>query len=452
MTQFNTMSTTTPRHSNKPKALSSKPRSAEGSASPQPTGNGENGRTLLSRRQLLFGAVGVGAVAAIGIGVATRGGGVFDDGGGDVPVLKVPNSAVTALADFEALESYEGKVEVVNEVDVPYGTLVWMNDDSVAACLLPTSEGSPLTQAALLDLGSDEPRTVLEQAIGFNENFEIYDMRATSKGLVWTEANVLKGAWRIYSALDSADVPASATLLEEGDSTYETPTIAAVGDRVFWQVLPKDPNPDKLSSKLMAATMGKNDAACVYESARRMGTPIYAGQDSVTITPRLDRATAYYQLTNINASTGSVTDQMTLPGSMSPLDAGYGDTGFMFSFPDIYNFGDGISNLGTYVPMSNPNGDYDNAKWFGFARTPTAPPCWCNGTLIMKSTRAVCGVDLQNRTYYAIDVDDGADTYGEYLATTGSHSRFVTYTNIDHSPIEGKATHACRIKVWRTLS
>lgn len=406
---------------------------------------------LLSRRQLLYGAVGIGAVAAVGVGVASfSSSGAPDD---SVRHLTVPTNAVTTLSEFEALEEYEDKVQVIDDLELPYGSLVWMNDDSVAACLLPTESGSPLTQVAVLHLSSASATTVLEKAIGFEEHYDVYDVRATSEGLIWTEANVLEGSWRIYAAQLSGETIGSPILLDEGGSTYETPTIAAVGNRVFWQVLPQNPNPDKLPSKLMAASFGQESGDCIYESVRRMGTPIYAGEDSVTIAPRIDSPTVYYQLTNIQASTGTVADQVTLPAAMTPLEAGYGETGFMFSFPDIYDFDSGIANLGTYVPMTDPRGDYSEAtKWFGFARTPTAPPCWCKGTLIVKSTRAICGVNLDAGTYYAIDVDDGADSYGEYLATTGTHDVFVTYTNIDHKPVEGDATHACRVKIWTTLS
>lgn len=448
MTQFNTMSKSSPRHNGTRNARLTSSHSPSRTSIARTSRNMGNEPTLLSRRQLLYGALGVGAVAAVGVGVATCSS--QNSGNETVPYLKVPSSAVTTLSEFEALETYDDKVHVVAELELPYGSLVWMNDDAVAACLLPTESAAPLSQVALLHLGSASSTTALEQAVGSDDHFDIYDVRATSEGLIWTEANVLEGAWRIYAAPTSGGTDVAPTLLEEGDSTYETPTIAAVGGRVFWQVLPKDPNPDKLTSRLMAATIGKNDAACVYESARRMGTPIYAGQDDVTITPRLDTSTVYYQLTNINAATGSVTEQITLPSAMTPLEAGFGATGLMFSFPDIYNYGDGISNLGTYVPMSKPAGSYDDAKWFSFPRTPTAPPCWCNNTLIAKSTRAVCGISLEDRTYYAIDVDDGADSYGEYLATTGCHDTFVTYTNVDHTPVEGKATHVCRVKVYTT--
>lgn len=246
-------------------------------------------------------------------------------------------------------------------------------------------------------------------------------------------------------------IDGEAILVEEGDSAYDTPMLAVSAKRAFWQVVPKQPNDAGLASRLMGASFGKGDAACVYENVRRMGTPPYSAIDSVTVAPRLDASGAYYQLTNIDATSGATLDTLTLPSGMLPLEAGYGQTGFMFSFTDIYDFGGAIANLGTYTPFEKPSdGNYNNASWFGFARTPTAAPAWCNDLLIVKSSYSVCGVDLKNRTYFAIDVDNGADTYGEYLASSGTHGSFVTYTNIDHKPVNGDAVHACRVKIWGT--
>ena len=102
--------------------------------------------------------------------------------------------------------------------------------------------------------------------------------------------------------------------------------------------------------------------------------------------------------------------------------------------------------------MEKPqNGDYDNAKWFGFARTPTAPPAWCKDLFIVKSSYSVCAVDLKAGQYYAFDVDNGADSYGEYLASTGTHDSFVTYTNIDYSPVGSDPVKTCRVKVWTAV-
>ena len=167
----------------------------------------------------------------------------------------------------------------------------------------------------------------------------------------------------------------------------------------------------------MAAEFGSGSAENVFESRRRMATPPYGNGDSVTIAPRADSTGVYYQLTNLSAASGDVLDTLTLPRAIAPIEAGYGETGFMFSFSDIYDYDGAVANLGTYTPFKRPSdGNYDAVQWFDFARTPTAAPAWCNGLLVVKSTYSVCGVDLSARTYFAIDVEDGADTYGEYLA------------------------------------
>lgn len=411
-----------------------------------------NGQLLVSRRAFLYGTAAAGAAAVLGLGLAGCA------GGGGVSVeescLEVPETSLMTLNDFEVIDNPDSKVQLVASFDIPFGTLVWADDDQVAACLLPTSSGSPLTQIGLLFLGSGDLSTVVSRAVGSTDRFEIYDVRATANGLIWTEANVLQGTWRIYTAkLSGGAIDGSPLLVAEGDSSYFTPMLAVTANRAFWQMIPRTPNEAGLPSKLMAATFGRNDATCVFENVRRMGTPLYSSPDSVTFTPRLDTATAYYRMTNMNAATSEVTDTLTLPGGMTPLEAGYGKTGFMFSFANIYNYGEGISNLGTYVPMKKPSdGNYSHVKWFGFARTPTAAPTWCNNLLIVKSSYSVCGVDLDEKTYFAIDVDNGAEDYGDYLASSGIRSIFVTYTNVDHQPIGADAIHACRVKVWTTLA
>ena len=448
------MSASKPRHSvhdrNRPRAAKTTTGGISG------LGQIEAERALITRRRFLYGAAGVGAAAAVGAGVyalksaADAGRGTtISVGDVEVPVLEVPESALTTLGDMQDLESYGDHVQLVGCFDLPYGTLIWVNDDSVAACLVPTDSGSPLTQVGLLSLGNGTMTAALKKAVGAKEHFEIYDVRATSSGLIWTEANILSGTWRVYCAKTKGNAPGKAKLLEEGDETYETPTLAVCGKRCFWQVLPKLPNDAGLTSRLMGATFGSSDATCVYESKRRMGTPPYSAAESVVITPRVDSPTVYYQLTNINAETGEVGEQLTLPHGMTPLEAAFGTSGFAFSFANIYDYGDGISNLGTYTPMTHPeNGDYGGISWFGFARTPSAAPTWCKNLFIVKSSYSVCGVDLAAGTYFAIDVENGAESYGEYLASQGTRDTFATYTNVDHQPVNAKKTHACRLKVW----
>lgn len=425
----------------------SAPSNGEGVRVPTPSG----GEILLTRRHFLYGALGVGALAAVGGGTAV----VIQatqNNNDDLTILEVPEAAVTTQESFTQVEDPATRMGLIGSFDLPFGTLVWANDNSIAATLQPTEGSKPLTQVGLLSLASGNCPIVLEQAVGQSAGFEIYDVRATTKGVIWTEADILDGVWRVYAATSDGASIGTPRLLEEGGTDWETPSIAAVGNHAFWQVLPRtDGNKSTEDSLLKRASFGSEDSEVVYTSHGRMSTPPYADGDSVVITPRADSSGTYYQLTRIDADSGSVTDTMVLPQSMKPLEAGYGSTGFMFSFDAIYNYGGGIANLGTYVPASTvSDGSYSDAPWFRFARTPSAPPAWCGGYLMVRSTTAVCGVNLDAGEYFAFDVADGAD-YGEYLASTGAHDTVVTYTNIDHQPLSGEAVNCCRVRVWAPL-
>lgn len=35
---------------------------------------------------------------------------------------------------------------------------------------------------------------------GFDEGFDIYDVRCSTEGLIWTECNIFENTWRIYTA------------------------------------------------------------------------------------------------------------------------------------------------------------------------------------------------------------------------------------------------------------
>ena len=434
--------------------LAARPNGKRSGSRPGRSDNGmSNDRKLLSRRGFLYGAIGVGAVAAGGIGYSAYK--RNQESRTDFTYLEAPESALTTLNDMDVVDDYMDRVVLQLTADLPYGSLVWANSDAVAACLLPTDQGSPLTQIALLWLRSGTVETVVANAIEQQAGFEIYDARGTENGIIWTEANILDGKWRIYIAPYKNDALGEAVLVESGDSTYEMPSLAAVGQYAFWQIMPRYPNEEGLPYTLKRASFAKADIQDILVNPRRFGTSIYACESAVVVTPRKDVNNVYYQLTHINARTAAITDTLVLPHAMRPLEAGYGKNGFIFSFENIYTYGGAIANLGTYTPLvdaSEAHRDYSAAPWFGFARTPTAPPCWAGDLFIVKSSYSVCGVDMKRGEYFAIDVDSGADDYGEYLATTGMHETFVTYTNVDYTPVNDAPIKRCRVKVWKPIA
>lgn len=409
-----------------------------------------NDQILLTRRHFLYGSLGVGALALAAGALGTP---TLAFAADEIAYLSVPEENVFTQEACEEIPVTD-KVSLVGSFNLPYGTLIWCNSDTVAACLLPTETSSPLTQVAVLFLGSGTYATVREAAVGQAEKFEIYDARVNENGLIWTEANILTGIWRVYTAPFNGETLGEPTLVDEGDAEWETPTIAAVGKYGFWQVLPVADGEHRSEDSLFKrAEFGKASSEVIYASTGRMCTPPYALQDGVVITPRTNTDAVHHQLTLIDASSGETKDSLVLPAGMKPLEAGHGTNGFDFSFEGTYEYGGGIAKMGTYTPAEIPSAyQYENKPWFRFERAPSAAPAWCGNLFIVKSLSAVCGVDLSARTYFALDVESGASSYGDYLASSGINGNFVTYSNIHSVSIEGEETKHCLVRVWAPLS
>lgn len=401
----------------------------------------EGEQVLLTRRQLLYGAVGLGALAAVGAGVSIASGG-SNGGGGEVETLEVPVDAVFSLENCTTLK--KAPMTLANEFTLPYGTLVWANSDSYAACLLPTETSTPLTQVGILPLSSGDYSIVLDGPVSEGRGFDIYDVRCNDNGIVWTEANCFTGKWRVYQATHSGSSIGKPVLVEKGGSQYDVPFIAVAADRAFWQVMP-NPNGEASAedSLLKSAAFGSSEVRTDWTSTGRMSTPPYSTRDGIVITPRVDAEGVYHQLTLLDAATGKEQDSMTLPASMKPLEAGYVNGRFTFSFDAIYSYGDGIANLGTYAPVDQ--GGQSGTQWFHFDRNPSAAPAWAGNYFIVKSTRSIAGVDLATRETFTLTCPDGCDDYGDYLASTGTTNTIVSFLGMPDT--DGDNAHT-RVRVW----
>ncbi len=430
---------------------------------------------LLTRRHFLYGLTGLAALAVVGgssyaldqMSIAET----------SERVLSVTTDSVLTTDDCTFIDAAANPVKLQHELQLPYGTQAWSSTDNTAACLIPTDSANPITQAAVLTLGNGARTTVLERAVSADEGYEIYDVRACDNGMVWVEANILKDVWRVYQApltvgttgLDSRSATSSAAptlgeahLCAEGGGDWEMPTIAAVGAHAFWQELPRldgeAKNENSLMKRVRFGSPSDAEPEIVCMSEGRFATPLSATATGVVAAPRTAMDTVNYQLTYFDAATGSIEDTLILPASMRPLEASYGRTGFMFAFDGIYDYGGGIANLGTYVPLDKAGSQtedpieaaahYGASEWFRFPRTPTAAPCWCGPYVMVKSTSAVCGTNLDSREYFALDVHDGANDFGDHLATTGMGNRIVTFSNIDYTPLNGAQEKYSLVRIW----
>ena len=414
-----------------------------------------NAQMLITRRNLLLGAAGIGAVAAgaAGAKVLTSREETTSE---DIITLEVAEDAVfdlEACAEVDPGDAFD----LIGNFELPFGTLVWVDDEDVAACLFPTEEPSPLVYMGIMNLGNGAYYIMREAAVGAEEGFEIYDVRASSSGLVWLEAAIMEGLWRIYVATLGADLSlGEPRLVEEGNAEQEVPSIAIVGDYAFWQTMApiSNENARREPAALRQVSIKSGNAKTVYKTNGRMSAPLVPYADSIIFTPRHEDATSYCDLVRLDAQSGKVQDQITLPSGMMPNQVGYGPTGFAFCFENIYDYGGGISNLGTYTPANTlKNGDYNNQTWFRFNRTPTAGPCWCTDNWFMvKSNQSVCAVNFANKVFCSFGVESGCQDWGDYLVTSGMRNIVVTASQIDQVDNEGKETKMTQVRVWQPLS
>lgn len=397
-------------------------------------------RVLLTRRNLLIGAAAVGGLVAVGGGVSLASNALNQgDDSQTTSYISVSQDAVQTQNDYN-LVTYSDYVKLTGTYSLPYGSLVWADNDTVAACLTPGETTSPLCTVSLLYFSSGNNPTVLNAAQGADDGFEIFDVRASESGLIWLESNTYESQWRVYTGVINQGSVASIQKVDEGDANWLMPSIAAVGNSAFWQLNP-NPEGDAANERAVvkASSFGSTDAREVFSSKRAFATRITAASGGVVITPRAEDTGVYYTLTKLKADSYETVDQMTLPASMTPDIAGYGRSGFSFGYSNIYNYGGGIANLGTYTPRSAVNPyNYNNLQWFRFSRSPVTAPCWSGDWLIVKSTTALSGIHFAGKDYFAIDVPSGADTFGEQLVSSGTCESFVGLSQIRDDTNSGK--------------
>lgn len=406
----------------------------------------------ITRRRFLIGAGITAATAAVvgGSVVALE----QRRNTSSIGTLSVPTSSVFTLDDCTQIDPSEA-FEQVGNFTLPFGSLIWVNDTNVAGCLIPTESASPLVQGALLNLSNGNHTVVLKTAQSAQEGFEVYDLRATESGVVWIEENIFDGQWRLYCApLSSGFSLGSARLVDEGTNATDIPSLAAVGSSAFWQVAPAVTTKEKSSrtgkTQIKRAAFSTGDAEVIHESNGQPACEIYASDKGIAAAPHHPDSSRYYQIVCFDEQGTRTGDALTLPAGMKPTEVGWGPSGMSFCFESIYNFGDGIANLGTYVP-ARTSSDYNQVPWFRFGRTPLAAPAWCTDSwLAVKSTQSVCAVNVAEKTYCAFDVPSGAASWGDYLVSSGQHGTIVAAAQVSPSTSD-TSQRTCKVRVWKPV-
>ena len=396
-------------------------------------GAGSDG-VLLTRRKVVAGAAALGGVALAGGGISMAID-AFEGSSGTADYISVAEDAITGVDDLKQVKA-KNYVTAEASYHLPFGTLVFADNDDYACLLVPGDTSSPLNTIKAMSISSGKTKSLVKKARGTKDGFEIMDARLGTGGLIWTEANTYESSWRIYTASFDGSSLGKAKKVDEGDSNWLTPSIAANGNRAFWQVNPNTDGDEASSASVVrSASFGSKDYEELITSKRAFATRISCVSEGVVVTPRAESTGTYYQLTLLDGTSGQVVDAMVLPSSMSPDQASYGRSGFSFGFTDTYSYGGGIANLGTYTPMRKAEAyNYDDLpSWLRYGRTPSADPCWCGDWFCVKSTRGIAGIHFAKKRYFSISVPSDTDDWGEYLVSTGTCKKIVSTAKITPS-------------------
>lgn len=414
----------------------------------------------------------------------------------EAPTLSVPSENIVPSSDFNEVTEEEER-NILSEIayaELPYGSIVFSTCSGLSACLCPL-EGSahPLCKALALYTDSATTSVLLNQALLNRAGFDIFDIRISHHGIAWTECNIMSGIWCLFAApfnkdnalagtynhsegaslaqslsfeeasrMDIAATPgdvASATgagvgrpiLMAFGDNQWQCPPLSAVEKYVYWQLMPnKNGELSEEPSTLNRAAFGEDYSEVVYESNGRFSAPPFIYKKSLVISPRVPDVSTTYQIKKFNAETLADEDAITLPSGMTPFNIGYGPNGFSFSFLASYSYGGGISQWGTYYPMSSGNNYSDSGlKWLHHGTAPTAPISTSGKFFASKSS--ISGIilfDTANSRYATIPVESGSDNYGIFLASSGDTDTLVTYANIDTLRDAENPRRLCSVRIW----
>ena len=395
----------------------------------------------LSRREFL--AAGAGATLAVLGSTMVLSGCSSESEESIAEELEVAEDQVVLSSDFAEVDISKCANEDVGQ-DLPMGAIGNMDCDDIAVMIYPGDSTNILTQMGLLDVTGGGVTSVLSQAVGHDDGYVIYDARCNDDLIVWVESNMFTDDWRVYMAkVRSATGIGSPMLVDEGDEEYDPPMLCVSGNRAFWTMMPSlDGTLTSTDSYLKYASLSDATPKIAYTSEGRMATNPQASDGIVAFVPRADTSSTRYQMTAMDASSLEILSAQVLPSSMKPYDVIYIDGSFVFSIEQSYSYGDGIANFGTYAKM-------DSTNYMRFNRTPLDTPAKCGSYLLVKSTKSVLGIDMDAQSYFVIPTYSGCESYGDFLLSTGTTSRIVTYTSVPDE--DGSGDGLVRVRTYSLL-
>ena len=378
-------------------------------------------------RRGAFRATAAGAVAATTVGLISA----CKHGGDEVsdPVVVDDRAANNILAEDTGYTEAELNLKETGTWQLPAGTVLRQTSGTWVPALAPAATALPVVKAAALSTATGELADVVTSLVTGNEpNMAIYDVRCSDEVYAWVEMDMLKRRWTLHAqAFSKGAVSGKVSTLSEGGSDWDPPLFAVWGDTVIWQVVPAiTGNKTTEMSLCYVWHLGDSDAHAVIESPGRFAVPPAVSDNTITLAPRV-RADegVYYGITayNLKDDLSTTIDQLVLPQTVRPFRAVRMGDRFAFSVEANYSSGGLLGRMGTYIGVGD-------GPFITLVREPAAQVAGRGDVFIVKSRASYFVIDVARETYSILGATNRCVDYGEYPASEGNCSSFVTFATI----------------------
>lgn len=379
----------------------------------------------VTRRRFAFGAVGGTAAAVTSMALAACDDGKAKKTSGTPQVVRDDSKVVDVLADYKSDDSQAPAV--AQSWTLPLGTVLFHCEGTHAAAMLaPASALAPNTLGAL-SLSTGDLTTLVPTPKSGNA-WTFFDVRCASGVFAWIEIDYTKMNWVLYGqGFSNGALSGEAVKLDSGGKDFEPPRITCTGSSVIWLRMPlATGSKASTSSYCYRWNVGDAKGSQVWQSTGRFATAPRVSKGILTISPRVnnDQGT-FYGMTALDISNGKNTqvDQLVLPETVSPFDAVYTGEAFVFSIESAYSSAGALGKMGTFIGR-------EGGPYVYFSREPAAQVAFNGSRFLIKTQSAHYAVDTQNKVYAGITSPDRSLDFGDYPASEGETSRFLTFATV----------------------
>lgn len=309
--------------------------------------------------------------------------------------------------------------------DLPLGCAFRPSEGAWKPYVKPNT-GPGMTCAGAFSVSSATNMTFVDSAKS-GGNYVIYDAQCSDQVFAWVELDIVTKDWHLFAASLADESLGSAVTLWSGDVNYDPPLTCCTADKVIWLVMPSTSGErTSESSSCYLWQLGENQAAEVVRSNGRFACAPAVSDGYVTLTPRVRTDEGrYYGITaySLESKLSEQANQLVLPASVAPFYAVYMGGNFVFSIEANYSSGGLLGNMGTYIG----SGD---GQFIVLPREPAAQVSGKDGIYLIKSRASHVIVDTNASTYATISAPNRSLDFGDYPASMGTTSTFVTFATV----------------------